>query len=94
MTKAIYLKMLTNYLKELEYMATSASIQTNIDTNPYSITFEIIGFNDSFSKFIDEYLNTILSFSPSDQQMFENIKDQKDRDYKNFFMGNPYSQAF
>lgn len=93
-TKEIYIKMLTNYLKQIEYMATTASIQTNIESNPYSITFEIMGFNDSFSKFIDEYLNKIISFVPTDQQLFDNVKNQKVRDYNNFFMGNPYSQGF
>lgn len=86
--------MLLNYLKEIEYMATTASIHTNIESNPYSVTFEVKGFNDSFPKFLDEYLNKILSFVPSDQQMFDNIKNQKVRDYNNFFIGNPYSQGF
>ena len=53
-----------------------------------------MGFNDSFSKFIDEYLNKIISFVPTDIQLFDNVKNQKVRDYNNFFMGNPYSQGF
>ena len=59
----------------------------------FSITFEISGFNDSLSKFTDQYLEKILNFVPIDKQDFENLKQKKTRDYQNFFKGNPYSQG-
>lgn len=85
--------MLSNYLREIEYMAQSASIGLDLESNMFSITFEISGFNDSLSKFTDQYLDKILSFVPRDQQDFENLKEKKKRDYQNFFKGNPYSQG-
>ena len=92
-TMSIYLKMLMNHLREIEYMGSSASIRTDISHSPYSITVDISGFNDSLSKFLNEYIDQILKFVPLDLQDFNNNKDKKARDYMNFFKGNPYSQA-
>jgi hypothetical protein len=40
----------------------------------YSFNIKIVGFRDSFDRFINQYLSQILDFLPKDQQLFENLK--------------------
>lgn len=40
----------------------------------YALNIEIVGFRDSFDRFINQYLSQILEFIPKDQQLFENLK--------------------
>ena len=40
----------------------------------YTFNIKIVGFRDSFDRFINQYLSQILEFIPKDQQLFENLK--------------------
>lgn len=43
----------------------------------YYMGVKIIGFRDSFDKFINQYLQQILDFIPKDEQLFATLKEKQ-----------------
>jgi len=60
----------------------------------YTFNIKIVGFRDSFDRFINQYLSQILEFVPKDQQLFENLKEKQKKEYSNYFLNNPYQIAY
>jgi hypothetical protein len=70
--------MLKEYLREFTYMAEMAELESEFSFgNYFSINIKIVGFRDSFDRFINPYLQKILEFTPSDQQLFNNLKEKQ-----------------
>lgn len=56
-------------------MAEVAELDSYFDFGSYyTFNLKIYGFRDSFSSFINYYLNEILNFLPNDQQLFNTLK--------------------
>ena len=43
----------------------------------YNMGIKVVGFRDSFDRFIAPYLTKILDFIPKDQQLFETLKEKQ-----------------
>lgn len=93
-TRDIYEKLLKNYLREMQYMAETASITSKMSFNTFYVDIDLKGFNDSLGKFLPRYLEMILGWIPEPSGEFEDIRIKKLREYNNFFLENPYQQAY
>lgn len=60
----------------------------------YIASIKIMGFRDSFDKFVNPYLKEILEFTPNDAKLFDTLKEKQRKEYANFFLNNPYQLAY
>ena len=90
----LYLQLLKNHLREMDYMAETANVLTTISYSAFSLDLQIKGFDTSLTKFVESYLDRILTFEPSNLQEFQDLKNKKKLSYENFFKEIPYKQAY
>ena len=55
---------------------------------------KITGFRDSFDRFTSQYLTKILDFVPTDNLLFQTLKEKQKKEYSNFFLNVPYQLAY
>jgi secreted Zn-dependent insulinase-like peptidase len=75
-------------------MAESASITCKLNFYTFYVDIDLKGFNDSLDKFLPKYLGLILNYVPEETTEFEDIRQKKKKEYENFFLENPYQQAY
>lgn len=90
----IFEQLLKNHLREIQYMAETAYIHVKLDFHTFYVDIDLKGFNDSLCKFLPQLLKLVLGFEVKDSSQFEDIRAKKTREYSNFFMSNPYEQAY
>ena len=75
-------------------MAETASINCKLSFHTFYVDIDLKGFNDSLGKFLPRYLEMILGWTPEPSGEFDDIRVKKLREYNNFFLDNPYQQAY
>jgi insulysin len=87
--------MLKEELREFAYDAEMAELDSEFTFSAYYyLGIKITGFRDSFDRFTSQYLKQILDFRPSNQQLFETLKEKQRKDYADFFLNVPYQLAY
>lgn len=74
-------------------MAKTASTKSSIIFNAFFIDASFQGFNDSLGKYLLQYLEMILRWTPESEEEFHNIKTKMIQEYNNFFLESPGIQA-
>ena len=93
--RSLFEKMLREKLREFVYMAEMADLDSDFSfSSYYTASIKIMGFRDSFDKFVSPYLKEILEFTPSDAKLFDTLKEKQRKEYANFFLNNPYQLAY
>ena len=60
----------------------------------FSLSLKVSGYRDPFLPYLKTYLPQIFSFTPSDEGLFEVIKERERTKYANYFLEKPYQLAY
>lgn len=92
--KSLYLELLKNHLREIDYMAETAYLTTTLSYSAFGLDIQIEGFSNSIEKFVKVYLDKVLGFVPDNEREFDDLKLKKIHSYENFFKEIPYKIAY
>ena len=84
----MWLRMLDEEVRELNYMAAEAGISFNSTWNAENIGFQLFSYNDGYHQFFAEIFKGIHSFVPT-LEFFESKKTQIITSLKNQLMAEP-----
>lgn len=70
----MWVNMVNENLRELNYMASLAGISANIETKPDHICISIDSYNDKVENFVQAFFATLQNFEPN-EEFFEDKKD-------------------
>lgn len=91
MLTTLYVQMVNDYLKDLQYDASCANIHVSFVKTNQGLDLTVSGFNEKLLILVRRILEGINSFEPS-KERFEIFKDKSIHHLKNQLMEVPYSQ--
>lgn len=91
MLTTLYVQMVNDYLKNLQYDAACANIHVSFVKTNQGLDLTVSGFNEKLLILVRRVLEGIKSFDPS-KERFEVFKDKSILHLKNQLMEVPYSQ--
>ncbi|KAG5354057.1 hypothetical protein C0989_009755 [Termitomyces sp. Mn162] len=89
MTK-LYADVVNDSLTEYSYAADLAGLSYNFMSHTNGLYISIHGYNDKLSMLVRKILETMKGLSV-DPQRFDIIKEQNQREWRNFFLGQSYT---
>lgn len=92
MLTTVYVQMVNDYLKDLQYDASCANLHLSFVKTNGGLDITISGFNDKLNILLTRFLEGLKSFKP-DRKRFEVFKEKSKQHLKNQLLEIPYSQV-
>ncbi|QLL33255.1 hypothetical protein HG536_0E01660 [Torulaspora globosa] len=92
MLTTVYVQMITDYLKDLQYDASCANLHLSFVKTNSGLDITISGFNDKLNILLTRFLEGLKNFRP-DRKRFDIFKEKSKQHLKNQLLEIPYSQV-
>jgi insulysin len=91
---SLWVGLITDYTREMKYPADLAGISSSFRVDDEGVEISCSGFNDSLEPYLIKFFEKLKEFKAEDwEERFDNLKEKKLRNKKNFFKNSPVSQA-
>lgn len=90
----LWQKVLSEHVRELDYVADLAGITSNISISSDHLNFSYVSYNDKMEEYLTKVFSQIQNIDVhEEEQFFKNVLENKIRAFKNSLKSEPYQKT-